>query len=113
MFSIPEFQTSIYDIYYTSFIIFITVVGFAGTYCEIENNFEYYTGRLVLYLQSESYSKDHTGDTADPEPNQKKKLPARRFHYKHLCKSKADSWMISHVKHPGYGVIKHLLQQWS
>lgn len=59
----------------------------AGSYSEIENDFECNSVRLVfgLYLQDESYSKDHAGYTADPEPNQKQQLPARGFHYKHLC----------------------------
>lgn len=87
MFFIPEFQTSIYDTYHTPLMIFITDLSLQAFTVKLKMILSVILGdwSYGLYLQAESYSEDHTGCTADSEPNQKQQLPARGFHYEYLC----------------------------
>lgn len=93
MFSIPEFQASIYDICHTPLMISITAVSLQALTMKLKMILSVILEDLSygLYLQAESYCKDHTGCTADPKPNQKQQLSARGFHYKHLCNCKTHS----------------------
>lgn len=113
MFSIPEFQASIYDIYHTPLMIFITAVSPQALTVKLKMILSVILGDWCYgpYLQAESYSEGQAGYTADPEPNQKQQFPARGFHYKHLCNGKTHSWMTSYMEQLGHGLIKHLLQQ--